>query len=204
MFNRNNKLQAPICRFYNTEFVISFIRGCSHLKTVNIANNLNLIWVESTREMSVKHFNSWIHWLWLKNRICFEWMQLCHTVTSLSPAGKRCTFSHYPGTVLHHIKSQDKHLPSRSMCPPCGTVHPWLLVLLNALSTVTHKAFVFHHAAVSAHPLCQPASLLPGIIYPRSTEHMGHSLSSLSIFLSPWYHSLSQPIKSSSRLSGVM
>lgn len=69
----------------------------------------------------------------------------------------------------------------------CGTdnqvsvaVGPRLLILVNAISVVTHKAFVFHHAAVSAHPLCQPASLSPGIIYHRSTEHMRHSLSSLS------------------------
>lgn len=93
----------------------------------------------------------------------------------------------------------------------CGTdnqvsvaVGPWLLVLVNAISAVTHKAFVFHQAAVSAHPLCQPASLSPGIIYPRSTEHMGHSLSSCSLFLTRWYHSLSQPIKSPSILTGVM
>lgn len=85
--------------------------------------------------------------------------------------------------LQHHVTSHeklDKYLPSPSMCPPCGTVDPWLLVLVNALSMVTHKAFVFHHAAVSAHPLCQPARLSPGIIYTRSTEHMGHSLSSLS------------------------
>lgn len=99
----------------------------------------------------------------------------------------------------------------------CGTdnqvsvaVCPRLLVLVNAISALTHKAFVFHHAAASAHPLCQPASLSPGIIYPRSTEHTGHLLSSLMLsllplsFPRPWYHSVSRPITSASVLSAVM
>lgn len=89
-------------------------------------------------------------------------------------------------------------------------VCPRLLVLVNAISALTHKAFVFHHAAASAHPLCQPASLSPGIIYPRSTEHTGHLLSSLMLsllplsFPRPWYHSVSRPITSASVLSAVM
>lgn len=89
-------------------------------------------------------------------------------------------------------------------------VCPRLLVLVNAISALTHKAFVFHHAAASAHPLCQPASLSPGIIYPRSTEHTGHLLSSLMLsllpfsFPCPWYHSVSRPITSASVLSAVM
>lgn len=73
-------------------------------------------------------------------------------------------------------------------CLPSLPIHAWLswwnrqpsqcgslsLVLVNAIAAVTHKAFVFHHA----HPLSQPASLSPGIIYPQ-TEHMGPPLCSL-------------------------
>lgn len=117
-------------------------------------------------------------------------MQLCHTVNSMSTVANTVLFFGYPSTMLFHIKSETgvPHLFLSMHGLACGTnsqvsvaVGPRLLVLVNAISAVTHKAFVFHHAAVSAHPLCQPASLSPGIIYPRSTEHTGHSLSSLSL-----------------------
>lgn len=116
-----------------------------------------------------------------------------------------------PETGVPHLA------PSIKRGLACGTdnqvgvaVCPRLLVLVNAISALTHKAFVFHHAAASAHPLCQPASLSPGIIYPRSTEHTGHLLSSLVLsllpfsFPRPWYHSVSRPITSASVLSAVM
>lgn len=60
-------------------------------------------------------------------------------------------------------------------------VDPLLRVLVNVILAVTHKVFVFHRAALSAHPLCQPASLSPGINSPRSTQRMGHILVCLSV-----------------------
>lgn len=146
-------------------------------------------------------------------------MQLSHTVNSMSTVADTVLFSHYPSTMLFHIKCETglSHVSLSMRGLACGTdnqvsvaVGPWLLVLVNAIAALTHKAFVFHHAAVSAHPLCQPASLSPGIIYPRSTEYMGHSLSlsllltrgttpclsqsSHPVFWAKWCNVLPQPI----------
>lgn len=100
-------------------------------------------------------------------------------------------FSSHMKIVLQKVRQAPHPFPSISHGLACGTdnrvsvaVCPWLLVLVNAISAVTHKAFVFHHAAVGAHPLCQPASLSPGIIYPRSTKHMGHFLLTTTSVLS--------------------
>ena len=128
---------------------------------------------------------------------CHLFWILCSSVIQ-SIQCQHSTFSDCPGNMLFHIKkARQAPPPSLSLSPSlppsthglaCGrdnqarvSVGPWLLVLVNAISAVTHKAFVFHHAAVGAHPLCQPASLSPGIIYPRSTEHMGRTLPSLSL-----------------------
>lgn len=83
--------------------------------------------------------------------------------------------------------------------PQIGLQQP---LLVNVISVV----FVFHHA-VSAHPLCQPASLSPGIIYPPSAEHMGHtrslslcgttpclSQSRCPVFWAEWCNALPPPI----------
>lgn len=164
----------------------------STVSTVGI-KVFNLTTLESTLEKSVKPCLSWMYWLWLKQWHLF-WFYAALSYSQFSVnSGKHYFFSDYPSTVLFHIKSETgvPHLFLSMHGLACGTdnqvsvaVGPWLLVLVNAISAVTHKAFVFHHAVVSAHPLCQPASLSPGIIYPRSTEHMGHSLSpSLSLSL---------------------
>lgn len=139
--------------------------------------------------LAAKPCMSWMHWLWPQIWHLFWIMQLCHTVNSMSTVADTVLFLITPSTILFYIKKWDRRPPCLSTMHgvACGTdnqvsvaVGPRLLILVNAISVVTHKAFVFHHAAVSAHPLCQPASLSPGIIYHRSTEHMRHSLSSLS------------------------
>lgn len=114
------------------------------------------------------------HWLWLEK---------CHLFLNLrSSVVQSIQWLFFPD--LWDVRPQI-FLPMLGLA--CGTenqgagVGLGLLVLVNVISVVTHKVFVFHHAAVSAHPLCQPASLSPGIIYPRSTEHMGHTLSCLSV-----------------------
>lgn len=139
-------------------------------------------------------------------------MHFYQIVSSMSTAGKHCLFSHYLRIMFFDTKSESgvPHLFLSMHGLACGTdnqvsvaVCPRLLVLVNGISAVTHKAFVSHHAAVSAHPLSQPASLSPGIIYPWTSEHMGRSLSSLSLsfFLrlshrgtTPRLHQSNQPI----------
>ncbi|TNN52545.1 hypothetical protein EYF80_037242 [Liparis tanakae] len=96
-------------------------------------------------------------------------------------------------TMLLHVKSETG-VP-RVFLPMLGSVRGaddqaawpsvrWLLVWVNAISAATHKAFVSQHAAVSAHPLCQPASLSPGVIFPRSTPGTRFPLS-LPLSFSP-------------------
>lgn len=120
------------------------------------------------------------HWLWLEKCHLF-WIFAALSYSQFSGC-----FSLAPCHFIWNVRRAPPNL-SPMLGLACGTenqgvgVGLGLLVLVNVISAVTHKVFVFHHAAVSAHPLCQPASLSPGIIYPRSTEHMGHTLSCLSV-----------------------
>lgn len=65
-----------------------------------------------------------------------------------------------------------------SRAPRCGSLG--LLVLVNVILALALRLFVFHHAALSAHPLRQPASLLPGINRPAPLSHRTR-LSCLSV-----------------------
>lgn len=175
------------------------------LKTLKIAKKFNLNWVDSTHEISVKHFNSWIHWLWLKKiGFVLNWcssdiqsllcQQQANTVLFL------ITLALCYSTPHKKVKTSIFHLP---LCAPHveQSIHGCFFCLMRSQRWHTKPLFSIMPLWVPTRSASLPVCCLAlSTLAPPSTWA---SRFPLSLFHYQ-YNSLSQPIKLTNRLSRVM